>query len=154
MLPEPSSRVEYRRPVNLPNGDAVMVFLVDDRERTLMVRARGLLNDYWMPPGGHIDPGETPAVAACRELVEELGLQCSPDDLSELGGCTKDVGNGHLTLLETRTWQAGPMQLGPEIDEARWVDLPGCAALPTLPATAYGLGLINDRANNEQGTTT
>jgi 8-oxo-dGTP pyrophosphatase MutT (NUDIX family) len=28
----------------------------------------------WMQPGGHIDPGETPAVAARREANEELGI--------------------------------------------------------------------------------
>ena len=28
----------------------------------------------WMQPGGHIDPGETPDVAARREATEELGL--------------------------------------------------------------------------------
>src|SRR5580698_187001 len=28
----------------------------------------------WMQPGGHIDPGETPDVAAKREATEELGL--------------------------------------------------------------------------------
>jgi 8-oxo-dGTP pyrophosphatase MutT (NUDIX family) len=28
----------------------------------------------WMQPGGHIDPGETPEVAARREATEELGL--------------------------------------------------------------------------------
>jgi 8-oxo-dGTP pyrophosphatase MutT (NUDIX family) len=28
----------------------------------------------WMQPGGHIDAGETPAVAARREATEELGL--------------------------------------------------------------------------------
>jgi 8-oxo-dGTP pyrophosphatase MutT (NUDIX family) len=28
----------------------------------------------WMQPGGHIDPGESPAEAALREATEELGL--------------------------------------------------------------------------------
>jgi 8-oxo-dGTP pyrophosphatase MutT (NUDIX family) len=29
----------------------------------------------WMQPGGHIDPGETAAVAARREAEEELGME-------------------------------------------------------------------------------
>lgn len=28
---------------------------------------------YWVPPGGHIEPGETPAQAAEREFLEETG---------------------------------------------------------------------------------
>lgn len=31
----------------------------------------------WLPPGGHIDPNETPAEAAVREAFEETGLQIS-----------------------------------------------------------------------------
>lgn len=31
--------------------------------------------DQWSLPGGHIDPGETPASAAVRELMEETNLQ-------------------------------------------------------------------------------
>ena len=28
----------------------------------------------WLPPGGHIDPGELPEEAALREVREETGL--------------------------------------------------------------------------------
>ena len=29
----------------------------------------------WMPPGGHIDPNETPPEACRREVFEETGLE-------------------------------------------------------------------------------
>jgi 8-oxo-dGTP pyrophosphatase MutT (NUDIX family) len=29
----------------------------------------------WLPPGGHIHPDELPEVAACREVLEETGLE-------------------------------------------------------------------------------
>lgn len=33
------------------------------------------LAGYWEFPGGKLEPGETPAAAACRECREETGLQ-------------------------------------------------------------------------------
>jgi len=126
-----------------PAGDAVMVYLTDEAGRVLLVRARGLFAQIWMPPGGHIDTHieEPPAVAACRELWEELALCCQPDDLVLLGTCEKDVGTGTLTLFAASCFD-GTLSLGPEIAEARWVELDGCHELPTLPATDEGLRLL------------
>jgi 8-oxo-dGTP pyrophosphatase MutT (NUDIX family) len=36
---------------------------------------------YWFTPGGGLDPGETPAQAAARELAEETGLRLDPGEL-------------------------------------------------------------------------
>lgn len=30
----------------------------------------------WLPPGGHIEPGELPDEAAVREVLEETGVHC------------------------------------------------------------------------------
>lgn len=47
-------------------------FIIDSRKRTLLLWHKRL--GRWMPPGGHIDPGETPEDAARRECKEETNL--------------------------------------------------------------------------------
>ena len=46
-----------------------------------MVRHRHDGRDYWTLPGGAIEPGETTAEAAVRELAEETGLDGVPGDV-------------------------------------------------------------------------
>src|SRR5690349_18586022 len=55
----PKHLVSYVVPTDPATGD---VLLVDHRNAML-----------WLPPGGHVEPGEHPALTAARELEEELG---------------------------------------------------------------------------------
>jgi 8-oxo-dGTP pyrophosphatase MutT (NUDIX family) len=49
---------------------------VDALGRVLLMRWRDTVSGavFWEPPGGGVDPGETPLAAARRELAEETGL--------------------------------------------------------------------------------
>lgn len=46
------------------------VYIIDDR-KVLLIYHRKL--SKWLPPGGHIEPNETPPEAAKREALEETG---------------------------------------------------------------------------------
>jgi 8-oxo-dGTP pyrophosphatase MutT (NUDIX family) len=80
----------------------------------------------WMQPGGHIDPGESPPVAARREAEEELGLAVAhPDDgphLVHLDVHDAALGHTHLDLryLLIAQSDADPAPPPGESPEARW----------------------------------
>jgi mutator protein MutT len=62
-------------------NDEGEVYLLRGRDVTLPDRA-----PFWFTPGGKIDPGETSAQAAARELHEEVGLTATPESLGEVIG--------------------------------------------------------------------
>ena len=55
---------------------AARVICVDGTGRVLLMHWHDTVSgeSLWEPPGGGIDPGETPFEAARRELTEETGL--------------------------------------------------------------------------------
>lgn len=62
-----------------PRGPLVGVSALVLREgRLLLARRRGAHGaGTWSPPGGKVEPGEAPAAAVVRELLEEAGLRAT-----------------------------------------------------------------------------
>ncbi len=56
-------------------------FLPYDKEAGKIYLGHHIKADDWIPPGGHIEPGETPKDAAIREMMEELQTQITKDQL-------------------------------------------------------------------------
>ncbi len=65
---------------------AARVLLLDGAGRVLLLRGCDPAEPavrYWFTVGGGLDPGETLAQAAARELYEETGLRVRVDELGE-----------------------------------------------------------------------
>lgn len=60
------------RPATGLTRDVAVSVLVVWRSQVLLHRHRKL--GIWLPPGGHVEPGELPDDAATREVMEEAGL--------------------------------------------------------------------------------
>lgn len=89
---------------------------------------------FWLQPGGHVDPGETPWVAARRESAEETGLDVSLAGPVDADGVPEllhvDVhpgGRGHTHLDLRYLIDGGSADPDPpegESQEIDWFDWP------------------------------
>jgi precorrin-6Y C5,15-methyltransferase (decarboxylating) len=128
------------------------VCLRDDAGRVLAVRKRGTTR--FMQPGGKLEPGETPAQAAVREVREEVGLDV---EVRYLGEFTTETANEPGAVLESTVFTAeltGTPVADGEIEELRWVE-PGARdaelapllrdhVLPALAARVTVVGVAAD----------
>ncbi len=94
---------------------------------------------------GHIDPGETPAIAARRELLEETGLR--PERLYNLSRVELffQAQADEVSLVPVfvaMTEHAGQIALSAEHDEARWLPFEEARAMLTWPRSVRALGDI------------
>ena len=62
----------FSETANKVHVTASAILVADDRRRVALHLHKRL--DKWLQPGGHIEDGETPWVAALREAAEETGL--------------------------------------------------------------------------------
>ncbi|MEI8232895.1 MAG: NUDIX hydrolase [bacterium] len=82
----------------------------DEKLKMIYLGHHKKAND-WIPPGGHIELGETPSDAAVREMQEELGVAITKDQLTPFtlsvkqinrpeSGCMAHYDVWHLVRIE------------------------------------------------------
>lgn len=76
-------------------------------------------------PGGRIEPGETPEVAALRECEEETGIPLHlPEILGRLTPITSPVSRGAVLPIVAWLHEKVPIRIHPiEVEEAFWQPL-------------------------------
>ncbi|MFB4194626.1 NUDIX hydrolase [Streptomyces carpaticus] len=136
--------------------ESARVLVTDAQDRVLLLRFWVDPRDPgsghgWATPGGGIEPGESPARAAARELREETGLSVAPDalgrpvaetaghaDLGWAAGYFRDV-FFHLRVRAHRVDVTGQEEHERTYHAGhRWWPLPDLA---TTADTVYPLGL-------------
>ncbi|MBO0899479.1 NUDIX domain-containing protein [Cellulomonas sp. zg-ZUI222] len=111
----------------LPGATAVVLREDGPRPRLLLVRRAD--TGEWTPVTGIVDPGEEPAAAAVREVLEEADVVATAQRLAQVsvvGPVVYENGDRsqYLDLTFRCRWVSGePFPADGENTDARWFDL-------------------------------
>lgn len=119
-----------------------LVASVDDEAAFVITRRAASLRNHsgqWALPGGSLDEGETVIMAALRELEEEVGLRCGPEQV--LGMLDDYPTRSGFRITPVVVWAGADVVLTPnprEVAEAHRVplkalDAPGVPRLFDIP---------------------
>ncbi len=101
----------------------VITLPVMDGKYGLLKIYRPPIKDFsWELPGGFIEPNETPALSAKRELEEEVGLVCEIENLVHLGTFFPAPGlvSGKLSIFSAEKCEPDPQAEKPEFGIAQF----------------------------------
>lgn len=109
-------------PLMLNNTQRTRVLLIKDDEYLLC--KTWLSHGKWSLPGGGIKKNEDIALAAVREVKEELNIELNHDLLTSLGTSQYEHGAVHFTvhIFAYKVENASIKLQWPEIVDARWFD--------------------------------
>jgi 8-oxo-dGTP diphosphatase len=104
-------------------------------------RARPPLDRLYSLPGGLVEPGETLAEAALRELREEVGVEAEMigfvDHVEVIERDAEGRVRHHFVIAaHAARWRAGEPQAGLEALDVRWVGQDEVATLAATPGLA------------------
>ena len=104
-------------------------------------RGRGVMVGHYSLPGGLVEPGETLAEAALRELREEVGVEAEVIGfLDHVEVIQRDedsrVRHHFVICAHAARWVSGEPRASDEALDVRWVTDVELADLPTTPGLA------------------
>lgn len=120
---------------------AASVAVFRDGRVLLAARGRPPLDGLFSLPGGLVEPGETLAEAALRELHEEVGVEAEMigfvDHVEMIERDREGRVRHHFVIAaHAARWRSGEPAIGAEAREVRWVAQDTVATLPTTPGLA------------------
>ncbi len=118
-------RMKSRYPI-----PAVLAVLYHQEQVVLVRRGQPPNQDRWGFPGGKIEPGETFAEAAVRELAEETGIKARAGRLlTTLDAISYDadqtLAHHYLLIAVECHWLSGEPVAASDAADARWVAVNG-----------------------------
>lgn len=137
-LSDTKAAIKYRCREEVLVADVVGAMLVRNGQVLLGLRAahKSFAGD-WDIIGGHIETGETQWSALCRELVEEIGVQCVSGDYFG----TFNIGDADrptlLHVYAVSSWEGEPSVQNSEHTEVRWFAWDAAERLPNLAIPLY-----------------
>lgn len=135
----PMIESELKRPLWPRPGASCAVFRGD--RVLLVIRDKPPRRGQWSMPGGHIEPGETAAAAARREVLEETGVAVEIEGLATVHDVLPRDANGRLVAHYVLTvyfgrWISGEPAPATDASHAAFFPLESLRSLSLMPSTA------------------
>jgi 8-oxo-dGTP diphosphatase len=117
---------------------AASIVVFRDGRVLVASRTQPPLEALYSLPGGLVEPGETVAQAALRELREEVAVEAElvgflrPVEIIERDADGR-VRHHFVVLAHVARWLSGEGTVGLEAGDVRWIDEDEVASLPTTP---------------------